>query len=185
MEYHQSLVLCLKQSMNEEERKYFLDYTLTEKDRSFIKETAQEVLQKMPYKEFNCAAMSAMWCAIIEDHSEIPVVALSGSLVFGNRTLFSGQKPIPSSDKPVTIKEVWDGHCWLFFGGLVADISLSRTVALGNVPKEFADHWSTIFGKTTGLVCASPEQLYAINIYYAPKFRLTNGQINGLLNGIQ
>jgi hypothetical protein len=81
LEHYQSLVLCLKQSMNEEERNHFLDYTLTVKDRSFVKETAQEVLRNMPYKSFNCAAMSAIWCAIIEDHSKIPVAAFTGSLV--------------------------------------------------------------------------------------------------------
>ncbi len=175
----------LGQTMTETQVQRFISYQLTQEDISFLQDSALNVLQRMPYKGFNCAAMNAIWCAIIQDHSSIPVSAVAGSLYFGDTAIFTCHNNIPYTSEPTTINEVWDGHCWLEFGGLIADISIGLTVALENVPPAFLDHWTKNIGNSKGMVCATTAHFESLNIHYDPCYSLNTEQINGLLAGIQ
>lgn len=174
----------LRQTMTDTEIQAFFNYELTSDDIAFIRDSATSVLQRTPYKGFNCAAMTAMWCAIIQDHSRIPVAAIAGSLLFGDMAIFTCNSNIPSAKEAVTIKEIWDGHCWLEFGGLIADISIGRTISLESVPATFKDHWNKNIGEGKGLVCATPQDFRSLDIHYEPSYALNTEQINGLLAGI-
>jgi hypothetical protein len=47
--------------------------------------------------------MSAIWAAMIEDHSAIPVAFIAGNLNFGERIIFKCKSPIPIPDENKTI----------------------------------------------------------------------------------
>lgn len=81
--------------------------------------------------------------------------------------------------------EIWDGHCWLEFGGMIGDISLYRTVNYGKVPEDFSRFIFDTFGKGKGLLCATTEGLNEVGLNYIPCYSLREGQINGLLNGLE
>jgi hypothetical protein len=175
----------LKESLNAEGIKRFIRYKLTNDDKRFIVETALEVLKNCPPLAFNCAAMSSIWSAIIKDNSSIPVSVIAGNLSWMNKKIFSCNRNIPFSNNPITINEVWDGHCWLELGGFIADISLGRTVKYGNVPNDFRNNLKELFGVNFGLICAEPDTLGLKGLNYTPSYSLTDQQINGLINGFQ
>ncbi len=51
----------LGQTMTETQVQRFISYQLTQEDISFLQDSALNVLQRMPYKGFNCATMNAIW----------------------------------------------------------------------------------------------------------------------------
>lgn len=175
----------LRQTRSAAELSHFSEYVLSQEDLTFLEETANEVLERMPYKGFNCAAMNAIWCAIIQDHSSIPVSLIAGSLVFGDLPIFSCYSNIPFGNEQTIINEVWDGHCWLEFRGLIADISIGRTLELEKIPFSFKEHWKHHISKEKGLTYNTPQYFESVNIYYQPCYSLTNQQIDGLIRGIQ
>lgn len=79
---------------------------------------------------------------------------------------------------------VWDGYCWLEFGGLIADASFFRTVYFGEVPDQFKNLVVKKFGSGSGTIIATPEQMLHNELLYIPKYSLSAAQIYGLINGI-
>lgn len=178
------LQLALEGTMTSEKAAAFSNYTLTNLDLDFIKETAKVVLSKSPDKSYNCAAMSAMWGAIIKDHSKIPVSIITGSLSWEGKYIFVCKEPISLQPKGDPNRpSLWDGHCWLEFGGLIADISIFRTIR--NEPKlmEFNQRLIELFGGGKGLLCASPDYMSSIGLEYYPLYSLGDEQINALISG--
>jgi hypothetical protein len=72
MKRTEALKAALLQNYSVADTDIFLKYRLTEKNLVFIQDTAKDVLRNMPPKAFNCAQISAIWAAMIEDHSEYP-----------------------------------------------------------------------------------------------------------------
>lgn len=184
MKRTEALKAALLQNYSVEDTDIFLKYRLTEKDLVFIQDTAKEVLRNMPPKAFNCTQISAIWAAMIEDHSEIPVAVICGDLHFIDKKIFVCKEPLPGPEQGCVIDGVWDGHCWLEFGGLIADASFFRTVYFGEVPYQFKDLVVEKFGTGKGTIIATPEQMLHNELIYIPKYSLSATQINGLINGI-
>lgn len=97
------------------------------------------------------------------------------------RFLFA-KAPLPVPEAGNIVDEVWDGHCWLEFGGLVADASFFRTVYFGEVPSQFKDMVIKKFGEGNGTVIATPEQMQFNELTYIPKFSLSTIQFDGLVS---
>lgn len=129
-----TLKAALLQNYSAEDTDKFLKYQLTEKDLVFIQDIAKEMLGNMPSKAFNCTQISAIWAAMVEDHSEIPVAVICGDLHFTDKKIFVCKEPLPGPNQGSVIDGMWDGHCWLEFGGLIAEASFFRTVYFGEVP---------------------------------------------------
>jgi hypothetical protein len=178
-----SLMEVLHQTNNEAAIQRFLQYSLTTEDLEFIKKSANDILLQTPVKAFHCAAMSAAWGAMIEDHSSIPIAVVTGTLKYGKTNIFLGDRALPIGNESAIINEIWDGHCWIEMPGMVADISIFRTIKNAAVPKHFADHLLNSFGASAGLLCASPDTLARYNLFYEPMYSLSTVQINGLING--
>lgn len=177
-----ALRAALLQNNSAEDTEKFLNYHLDQEDISFIQDTAKEVLRNMPPKAFNCAQISAIWAAIIQDNSKIPVSVICGDLIFASKKIFVCKSPLPVPEAGNIVDEVWDGHCWLEFGGLVADASFFRTVYFGEVPSQFKDMVIKKFGEGNGTVIATPEQMQFNELTYIPKFSLSTIQIDGLVS---
>lgn len=122
MERNTQLRQALAQTKSKEEIDQFFNYQLSQSATDLLKGTAIEVFEKIPFKGFNCAVMNALRGAILQDHIDIPVSVIARSLINREKTIFQCIGPIPVPDKNMTIAEEWDGHCWLEFGGLIADI---------------------------------------------------------------
>lgn len=180
-----ALRTAILQNHSKAETKKFLTYQLTKDDIDFIQDAAKDVLRNMPPKAFNCTQTSAIWAAIIQDHSSIPVSVVCGDLQFLDKNIFVCKEPLPDPKNGNVINGIWDGHCWLEFGGLIADASFFRTVYYGEVPKEFKDLVVDKFGEGRGTMIATPQQMETNGFKYMPKYTLNNLQINGLINGIQ
>ncbi|MDR6785290.1 hypothetical protein ABIE26_003989 [Pedobacter africanus] len=185
MERRTALKTALLQNYSAENAEKFLSYSLTKEDLAFIQDTAKEVLRKMPPKAFNCTQISAIWAAIIEDHSNIPVSVICGDLHFTDKKIFVCKEPLPGPEAGSVIDGIWDGHCWLEFGGLIADASFFRTVYFGEVPHQFKNLVIQKFGQGHGTIIATPEQMRTNELIYLPKYSLSDIQINGLINGIE
>lgn len=123
--------------------------------------------------------MSAMWAAIIKDHSKIPVAAICGHLKWKGSNLFYCKENIPTHDT----NGLWDGHCWLEFGGLIADISIFHTLANEEKLKNLNSFMEEKLGAGKGLLCMYAEELDQLYLTYTPCYSLTDLQINSLING--
>lgn len=159
-------------------------YDLTEKDIEFIKEINNEVLSIIPQKAFNCAQLSALLGAVINDNSKIPVVVVSGHLDYLDKRIFNCKTPLPYSSDKKEVNEIWDGHCWVEVPNLVIDISLFRTIYYGNVPENLKEKIVAQFGKGRGSIMASSSQMETIGLKYTPCYKVNETLINGLIKSI-
>jgi hypothetical protein len=180
----QDLAAVLAQNLDQEQVVNFLSYQLTEDDIAFIQSSVKDVLRNMPKKAFNCTQISAIWTAIITDHSKIPVSAICGDLHYNSKKIFVCNEPLPTGEDGTDIIGEWDGHCWLEFGGLIADASFFRTIYYGNVPKILKEMVISQFGEGRGSIIATPEQMKQNGLEFIPKYSLSERQINGIVQGI-
>ncbi|WP_429378133.1 hypothetical protein [Mucilaginibacter sp. UYCu711] len=169
--------------MTAEQVAQFFDYEISVAETQLISDTAKEVLALAPSQGFNCAAMSAAWGAMVMAHSSIPTQIVCGHLDWRSRRIFNYIKPIPTPEESMKELELWDGHCWVAFGGLIGDASLSRTVRYGKVPGSFKAHILTLLGPNAGPFCATAEQMQSADLTYIPCALLNDPQIDGLLAG--
>jgi hypothetical protein len=181
---NQILTAALAQNLDQNQVQSFLSYHLTEDDMAFIQAAVKDVLMNMPQKAFNCTQISAMWAAIITDHSNIPVSVICGDLHYNSKKIFVCKEPFPDAEDGTEIVGEWDGHCWLEFAGLIADASFFRTIYYGNVPQSLREMVVTQFGKGRGSIIASPEQMQQNGFQFIPRYSLSERQINGIIQGI-
>jgi hypothetical protein len=175
----------LLQNFSTAETERHLEYLLTNEEIEFIKLTATEVLINMPQTAFNCTQISAIWAAIIQDHSTIPVSVICGDLQFMDRKVFACNGPLPDPDLGNFENMIWDGHCWLEFGGLIADASFFRTIYFGDIPSQLRINVIEKFGEGRGSLIGDSQQMELFQLTYLPKYSLSNFQIDALINGIK
>lgn len=180
----QNLTAALAQTLEQQEIERFLSYQLTTDDIAFVQAAVKDVLQNMPPKAFNCTQISAIWAAIIADHSKIPVSVICGDLHYNSKKIFVCKEPFPDGEDGTEIIGEWDGHCWLEFAGLIADASFFRTIYYGNVPQSLKEIVITQFGEGRGSIIASPEQMQQNGFQFIPRYSLSERQINGIIQGI-
>ena len=173
----------LRTVMTKEDVDSFLSYEITASDMLFLKEAVNEVLRKMPANAFNCAMLSGLLGAIINDHSNIPVSVISGHLDYSSKRIFNCYKPIPFSTDKKEINEIWDGHCWVELNNLIVDISIFRTIYYGNVPRDLHDNIVYRFGEGRGALVGTPHEIQKMDFAYTPCYCLTSDQISGLVLG--
>jgi hypothetical protein len=175
----------LKAILTEKEVQSFSSYQLTNDDFAFLKEAINEVLKIVPANAFNCAMLSGLLGAIIDDHSNIPVAVIAGHLDYSSKRLFNCSKPFPYSTDKAEINEEWDGHCWVELNNLIIDISIFRTIYYGHVPEYLYNEIVTKFGKGRGALLFSADEMVNIGFNYIPCYCLTGDQISGLVLGAQ
>lgn len=180
----QNLKAVLAQNLGQEQIANFLSYQLTEDDMAFIQASVKDVLKNMPPKAFNCTQISAIWAAIVTDHSKIPVIVICGDLHYKGKKIFVCNEPLPTGEDGTDIIDEWDGHCWLEFGGLIADASFFRTIYYGNVPEVLKGMVINQFGEGRGSIIATPEQMQQNGFEFIQRYSLSERQINGIVQGI-
>lgn len=185
MDRNTALKTSLLQNYSIADIEKFFSYQLSQDEIAFVQDTAKEVLLNMPPKAFNCTQISAIWAAIIQDNSKIPVSVICGDLHFMNKKIFVCNSSVPIPEIGKEINDFWDGHCWLEFGGLIADASFFRTIYFGEVPNQLKQLIVDKFGNGKGTIIATPDNMLSNGFTYIPKYSLSNLQINGLINGIQ
>jgi hypothetical protein len=179
-----TLISVLSQNFDQQQLANFLSYKLSDNDLVFIQDAVKDVLRNMPQKAFNCTQISAIWAAIIGDHSSIPVSVICGDLHYKNKKIFVCKGPIPGTESGNDVIGEWDGHCWLEFGGYIADASFFRTIYYGNVPQEFRALVIHQFGEGRGSIIATPNQMKQNGFEFIPKYTLSELQINAIIQGI-
>ncbi|EDM37031.1 hypothetical protein PBAL39_04513 [Pedobacter sp. BAL39] len=184
MSRDQNLTAVLAQNLEHAQIANFLSYQLTEDDMAFIQAAVKDVLRNMPQRAFNCTQISAIWAAIIADHSKIPISVICGDLQYNSKKIFVCNEPLPTAEDGTDIIGEWDGHCWLEFGGFIADASFFRTIYYGNVPETLKEMVVNQFGEGRGSIIATPEQMQQNGFEFIPKYSLSERQINGIIQGI-
>lgn len=184
MERTKALKEALIQNYSQTEIDQFFDYTITQIDLDLIQETLLAALANIPSKALACTQISAAWAAMIQDHSKIPVYVVCGDLSYFDTKLFVCHSPIPTSTSGRTIKEDWDGHCWLEFGGLIADGSIFRTIYQGQLSDKIKNQIKVQFGENRGAIIGTPEQLVGNHFTYTPRYTLSKMQIDGIITGL-
>lgn len=175
----------LLQNLSIEETERYMGYQITNEELEFIKNTTIDVLKNMPQKAFNCTQISAIWAAIIQDHSIIPVSVICGDLLFMDRKVFVCNGPLPDPELGNLENKIWDGHCWLEFGGLIADASFFRTIYFGDIPNQLRTNVIEKFGIGRGSLIGNSKQMELFELTYLPKYSLSDFQIDALINGIE
>lgn len=184
MERTKALKEALAQNYSLAEIENFFAYTLSEEDEILIKETLQAALDNIPSKALVCTQISAAWAAMIEDHSQIPVSVVCGDLSYFGTKLFVCHSPIPTAAPGSTVRGDWDGHCWLEFGGQIADASIFRTIYRGQVSERLKNQIKVQFGEGRGAIIGTPEQMAINHFTYIPKYTLNKIQVDGIISGL-
>lgn len=182
MERIKALKAALAQNYSPAQIENFFAYSLSQDDELLIKETLEAALTIIPSKALACTQISAAWAVMIEDHSQIPVSVVCGDLSYLDTKLFVCHSPIPTSTGS-TIRGDWDGHCWLEYGGKIADASIFRTIYHGPVADRLKNQIKAQFGEDKGAIIATPEQMESNHFTYTPRYTLSKMQIDGIIAG--
>jgi hypothetical protein len=176
----------IKQSYSEKESSTYVEYSLTQEDCKLIVESAKQVLLKFPSIPNCCAPMSAIWTAMIRDHTDIPVHMVAGNLDMMGKRIFGDNKNMPNMNQAFSESNLdWDGHCWVVFGDYIGDISLFRTAYSEQSPEWLGKMVRDRFGERRGMLLATPSQMLEDGLIYTPSYVLKDLQITGLVKSIE
>lgn len=149
-----------------------------------LSDAGKEVLKLFPDKPGACALMTAMWAAFIRDNTEYPIHAFAGSLFVDGVHVFGSDSTANQTKGAFTATNLdWDGHCWIVFGNLIADISLFRTAYSDASPLALKKKIVAEFGTGRRLFIAPLHVLAETGIVYDAQYVLTDDEITGLFNG--
>lgn len=151
-------------------------------DTAALTDTAQELLAHTPPLFGQCAAMSAMWAALLRDRYQIPAMVIAGDLIVESCPVFLCNRniPRPSVDSDLRDQD-WGGHCWVEIAGYIADISIFRTARKIDRPSVLKTFIERRFGLGRGMLLLTRSGLREHQIEYVPKYVLTEDQMNGLI----
>jgi hypothetical protein len=181
----QELSELIKQSYSEKESSTYVEYSLTQEDCKLIVESAKQVLLKFPSIPNCCAPMSAIWTAMIRDHTDIPVHMVAGNLDMMGKRIFGDNKNMPNMNQAFSESNLdWDGHCWVVFGDYIGDISLFRTVYSEQSPEWLRKMVRDRFDEGREMLLATPSQMLEHGLIYTPGYVLKDLQITGLIKSI-
>ena len=147
-------------------------------------ETAKEVMEHIPPSVGDCAALSACWASLLQDHHSVPAVVVAGDLKIRGNHVFKCRKPVPDSKKlGRVITGKWDGHCWIEVDGIIGDLSIFRTAYAIAGPSHLQNFIVEHFGYGRGgLLCRHSD--LPLGMEYVPKYVLNDRQIDGLIGGM-
>ncbi len=150
-----------------------------------LADTASELLAHTPPLFGQCAAMSAMWAAMLRDRHRIPAMVVAGDLIIDGCAVFLSDRNIPN---PLTETELripdWDGHCWIEIADYIGDISIFRTarnIDRPSVLRRFIEHR---FGLHRGMMLLPRSSLSDLRMHYVPRYILTENEMNCLIAGM-
>jgi hypothetical protein len=151
-----------------------------------LADTARELLAHTPPLFGQCAAMSAMWAALLRDRHHIPAMVVAGDLIIEGCTVFLCDRNIPN---PLTESELripdWEGHCWMEIANYIGDISIFRTARNIDRPSVLRRFIEQRFGLNRGMMLLPRSSLNDLSMKYVPKYVLTESQMNGLIAGMR
>jgi hypothetical protein len=182
----QELSELVKQSYSEKEASTYVEYRLTQEDYGVIVESAKHVLLNFPLIPNCCAPMSAIWTAMIRDHTDIPVHMVAGNLDMMGKRIFGDNKNMSDMNQAFSESNLdWDGHCWVVFGDYIGDISIFRTAYSEQSPEWLGKMVRTRFGEGRGMLLATPSQILEHGLIYTPSYVLKDLEITGLVKSIR
>jgi len=149
-----------------------------------LADTGRDVLLHFPVMPAACAMMSAFYAARLQTNTHAPVYVVAGALSIGTTCLFG--KDADARDWRSAFSESnpsWDGHCWVMFGNLIADISIFRTAYPQYTPPPLARYVAERFGRGRGLLIGTAAETGKLGFHYKPQYVLTEGQITALISG--
>jgi len=161
--------------------KYFA-YRLESPD--ILIKTAKQVMADISPSLGDCAALSACWAGLLQEHHSIPAVVVAGDLKIRGDHVFKCRKTVPDPKKlGRVITGKWDGHCWIEVDGVIGDLSIFRTAYAIVGPSHLQNFVVEHFGYGRGcLLCRHSDLPQGME--YVPKFVLNDRQINGLIGGM-
>lgn len=149
-----------------------------------LTDVGKKVLTIFPYTPGACALLTAMWVAFIRDNTKYPIHAVAGSLFIDGNHVFGNDSTANQIKKVFSDTNLdWDGHCWVIFGNLIADISLFRTAYSETSPLILKKKVLSEFGEGKGFFIAPIETSRKSGIVYEPKYVLTDDEIARLYKG--
>jgi hypothetical protein len=158
-------------------------HRLTRAERGALAELAIRYLAEFPALPGACAVMSAGFCALIRQETDIPVVVAAGGLAIGGRAFY---RPDLAGDPSGTFDESrldWDGHAWVVAGDSVLDLSIFRTGYSGLGPPGLLEALLHRFGPGRGAFVAKLQRMQAEGMDYRAQYVLTAAQEAALAVG--
>jgi hypothetical protein len=146
-------------------------------------EIGYDVLSHVLCRAGACVMMSAVYAKRVQTMlQDAPVYVVAGALAVGTTYVF-GQDVTQRDWKSEFDRSnpSWDGHCWLMFGGFIADISIFATAYSENSPRLLARYVRQRFGLGHRLLVLMDD--LERDLRYKPQYVLTSDQITKLANG--
>ncbi|MEK7994689.1 MAG: hypothetical protein AAB403_12870 [Planctomycetota bacterium] len=151
-------------------------------DRDKLASAGVEVLKAFPGRTPGaCALMSAVFSVVLENKVAQRGYVVAGSLYVGSARVFGEDSTLDGKARFSQSELSWDGHAWLVFGNLLADISIFRTADSGKGQPALAAHVHEVYGRGKGLmICPSDD---TGGLRYVPEYVLTQEQVDALYRG--
>lgn len=180
------LVKALSENLNKQGVESFFEYKLSPSDLSFIKHVLTHVLQNVEPRPFDCALLSAMITAAIQDNSNIPVALIGGDFKYKDLSIFKqGAENLNTEalNKNI-INGKFDGHFWVEIGEFIIDASIFRSLYSSHLPEMLREEIKTRFDGRQGCIFATHSDLIEqTNFEYIPRYSLSENTINGIIKG--
>lgn len=173
----------LKELITESFDRYYCEifekFTLT--DTGPISQSSLKTLDHIQKGFGQCTIMSAYLCALLTDEYKLPAVTVAGDLIVSGITAFQTDIKIQQPNKPDTILDDWQGHCWVEIGGLICDVSICRTADLSSDGSNLKAFIHSKFGKGKGLIAFPVQNAIELDMIYNPKEVLADDIITAII----
>ena len=157
----------------------FEKFTLT--DTGPIFQSSLKTLDHIQNGFGQCTIMSAYLCALLTDEYKLPAVTVAGDLIVSGITAFQTDIKIQQPNRPDTILDDWQGHCWVEIGGLICDVSICRTADLSSDDSNLKAFIHSKFGKGKGLIAFPVQNAIELDMIYNPKEVLADDIITAII----
>ena len=128
--------------------------------------------------------MSAVYATRLRLAGLGPAYVVAGTLAVMGQRIFGDGHPIDGKIFDESNSD-WDGHAWVMFGPLIADISLFRTAYSAQSPRLLANHVRHEFGSGRGLLIVRWSDAPKSGLHYSPQYVLAETQVDALARGAQ
>lgn len=173
-------IQLITKSYSTNHAKKFTESNLHQDNTSKLKKSCQDIMQMLPPQPFQCALLSATLVEYARQ-AGIACYLAAGSLDFKGKRLFN-YDPIVEHNN---IVENWNGHCWVIFNGVIAEISLFRTSYSEEAPQWLTNMVSETFGRQSGCIIDTISGLESIGLVYTPHYIFDDLKLSGLLNSVE
>lgn len=175
---------ALKETLSSNQIEEFCSYKLSNDEISFVIDTAKQAQLAVEKKSFDCALLSALVAAAIQDNSKIPVALIGGDFSYKGSKLFKYNNNLNLNTlNEDFINKEFDGHFWIEIGGRILDLSIFRTLYSNKVPENLKKEIELRFGENKGIILGTPEEMLQHDFEYTPASSLSYDTITGLIKG--